>query len=243
MSDLSISNKNYTSQSQDINAPQERMIPVTLTEALTQEQLQALQLNKPSDTLMTMPMQEIDMSELVALPTPGAAMMQMIVDSSAESKKINRMLAYEQGMLTVDSIKAEAQEIRENAALQLALGITSGVLTMASGLAGGLIATNKVPFLGDVMSKLDSTQLASISQSVQNLMGGAGKIVDSGASYANSVSQAVQKDLQADAEKARIEREALNSYIQAFSELISKALSTMDSIQQNTNQARTKIMG
>ena len=54
---------------------------------------------------------------------------------------------------------------------------------------------------------------------------------------------AVIKEMDAAQEQMRANRDALKSVTDSLSELIQKAISTQDAIQQNMNQTRARILG
>ncbi|MBQ5727352.1 MAG: hypothetical protein IIV56_00300 [Mailhella sp.] len=55
--------------------------------------------------------------------------------------------------------------------------------------------------------------------------------------------EAENKELEADAERMRATQEQLSRIDDALRELLQKARSTQDAIQQNMNQTRAKILG
>ncbi len=310
---------------------------------------------------LSTPAYDISSKGFVALPSPGALMMQLVVENSAEQRKINRDLMQQEAEVIMASMQKEADEIRSNAVNQLIMGCVSGTISIASGAIGlkfamagpsaskiadaaddtatgaskaaskasesaddvantaskvggamddigagvkniaddagsmaddiadtvsdasktltGKVdkatqtaqdaatdvaddmaaATNKAAEqtkevttaadkakqeVANMQEKMAGIQRdAAISQAVQGIIGNVGKFVESGAGYMNSMSQARQKEIQMETEQARMDRENLKAYTDSFSELIQKSISTMESIQQTTNQTRQKIMG
>jgi prophage DNA circulation protein len=80
-------------------------------------------------------------------------------------------------------------------------------------------------------------------QSFNAAAGGVTGMVGSISQAVGGIYDADIKLMDADIERARAQTDALKSLEDGLRELIQKMLSTMDSIQQNTNQTRTKILG
>ena len=72
---------------------------------------------------------------------------------------------------------------------------------------------------------------------------GAGTIVSGTFTFGSSLVDAQSKELEAEAERIRATQDMLDKQDQALHELIQKSISTQDTIQQNINQTRTKILG
>ena len=81
---------------------------------------------------------------------------------------------------------------------------------------------------------------------VQSFNAGASGVTGMVGSISQAVGSFYDSDIKlmdATIERARSQTDALKSMEDSLRELIGKMLSTMDSIQQNTNQTRTKILG
>ncbi len=198
---------------------------------------------------LSLPDGDVDVSAFLALPSPGAALLALVTEANAESKKMSQQLAFEKGLQAVDKMKEEAESIRSNAIVQCAMGCASGLVSIGSGVAGGCLATGAGPLLkttnagGEVVQKYSTQQLSALSTSVTTSIGGLTRVNDSIAGMLNSFASAEQKEMQAEAEMFRNLRDSLKSLVDNYNQVIAKALSTTDSLQQSTNQARTKIMG
>lgn len=73
--------------------------------------------------------------------------------------------------------------------------------------------------------------------------GGVSGMMDSINQYYSTMADATIKDMEADLEQQRVFRDMLQSLDEALSQQVSKALSTMESIQSDVNQTRTRILG
>jgi outer membrane murein-binding lipoprotein Lpp len=81
------------------------------------------------------------------------------------------------------------------------------------------------------------------AQSVGTAIGGIGTVLSSPFSFAGTMMEAENKELEADAERMRATQEQLSRIDDALREVLQKARSTQDAIQQNMNQTRAKILG
>ncbi len=176
---------------------------------------------------------------LGGMPSPMGLFAALITESASEDRKANREGMKAAGDLAVSKMRDEAAEIRKNAATQLAIGIASGAMTIAGGLVQSGLASGAIKGPASLTDSTRSAYAMGMGQAV----GGAGQIVGSTGTFLNSMSEAKQKEFQADAEMARNLKEQLRSFNDALNELISKTLSAYDAIQQSTNQTRQKILG
>ncbi|MDR2637107.1 MAG: type III secretion system translocon subunit SctB [Zoogloeaceae bacterium] len=72
-------------------------------------------------------------AEFGLLPSPGALVMSLITKYAGEQREQNREVRHQMTEQIVASMQEEADKMREMAALQLAMGIVSGLITIASG--------------------------------------------------------------------------------------------------------------
>lgn len=82
-----------------------------------------------------------------------------------------------------------------------------------------------------------------MGQSMSQLGQGVGGIINSIGGFVGAQYDATIKEMDADQEQMRASRDALKSITDGLSELIQKAISTQDAIQQNMNQTRSRILG
>ncbi len=82
-----------------------------------------------------------------------------------------------------------------------------------------------------------------MGQSMSQLGQGVGGIIGSVGDFVGAQYDAVIKEMDAAQEQMRANRDALKSVTDSLSELIQKAISTQDAIQQNMNQTRARILG
>jgi hypothetical protein len=173
-----------------------------------------------------------------ALPSPGALIMSLTTEYAAEQRKQNQQLMWAQTEALVDSMKAEADKMREMARVQLALGIVSGVISIATGFAQIGLSTHGFKSGEEAIMK----KFNEISNAVGQIGSGLGKMFDAGSQYAGSMAQAEMKEMQADQEKMRALRDSIKDLNEALRELIQKSLAAQNDIQSTTNQTRTRIL-
>lgn len=82
-----------------------------------------------------------------------------------------------------------------------------------------------------------------MGQSMSQLGQGVSGIINSIGGFVGAQYDATIKEMDAAQEQMRANRDALKSITDGLSELIQKAISTQDAIQQNMNQTRSRILG
>ena len=183
---------------------------------------------------------------LDGLPSFSANYLALIGDVASEQRRKSAEQRALQTEIIIDTIKDQAQEMRSKAVFQLCMGIVSGALSIAQGamafkmMASGVSANAKL----DATAKGHADML--LNTKVQSFNAGAGGVTGMVGSISQAVGSFYDADIKlmdADIERARAQSDALKSLEDGLRELIGKMLSTMDSIQQNTNQTRTKILG
>lgn len=171
----------------------------------------------------------------VGVASPMASINALITELGAEQRKENREVMKAQTDSIATSMEQQADEMREKAAVQLALGIVSGAISIASGsLMIGGSAAGKIGSL-----KMNNT----VGTAIGNIGQGASGIVSSIGQFFGTEYDAAIKEMEADQERMRASRDALKSINDSLSELIQKSISTQDAIQQNMNQTRSRILG
>ena len=80
-------------------------------------------------------------------------------------------------------------------------------------------------------------------QAFNSVMSGSNSILGSIGQCVATMYDAKLKESEADVERIRAQQQNLESLDESLKALIQKALSSQDTIQQNINQTRTKILG
>lgn len=183
---------------------------------------------------------------LDGLPSFSANYLALIGDVASEQRRKSAEQRALQTELIIDTIKDQAQEMRSKAVFQLCMGIVSGALSIAQGAMAFKMMSSGV----SANAKLDATAKGHadmlLNTKVQSFNAGAGGVTGMVGSISQAVGSFYDADIKlmdATIERARSQTDALKSMEDSLRELIGKMLSTMDSIQQNTNQTRTKILG
>lgn len=194
-----------------------------------------------------------------SLPSMGAAVLALIQEISAEQRKITNEQRNMQTELAVDKLGDIADKMKEKAITQLCVGIAAGTVSIAQGVASTSMTAKGINSIDktfntdgtlkqNMTSKFSTRNNAEMMlntkiQSFNSSMGGCSGMM-------NSISQAVGGiyDSEIKNEEANLERihsmsDQLKSLDDALRELIQKALSTQDQLQQSINQSRTKILG
>ena len=227
----------YTQRTGKTEAQFEAFINSIITEGMTFDQLE----ERVMDQLppLTPPIFEQDFS-LYAYAAPasfGSTYLALIQDLAAEQRKQNADAKALQTEAQIANIEEQAKNIRTKAALDLTASVISGAAQIASGLTSSIMAGSALKAGTDGM--LASTRIQGISGAIT----GAGTIVSGSFTFGAAMVEAENKELEADAERMRATQEQLSRIDDALHELLQKARSTQDAIQQNMNQTRSKILG
>lgn len=192
-------------------------------------------------------------------PSFGAAMLSLITEMNAEQRQAARDQKALQTEAQVANIMNQADVMREKAITQLCIGIATGMLSIAQGVASTAITARGInsidkSFNADGTMKAGATsqfstrQMAETTlntqvQSFNSSMGGVSGMMSSINQAVGGFFDAEVTELQAEQERMKAMQDTLDSLQQALKETLQKALSTQDAIQENMNQTRTKILG
>ena len=179
-------------------------------------------------------------SDFVAIASPGAAIMALLTENAADQRQINKELKAAQSESTAQLIESQADDLREKAVIQLALGIVSGAIS----IAGGIVTASKA------VIALNSTDTSkNFAMQTNAKLNAESQAYQGGSSLASTVStffgtkiDAKIKETDATIERSRSNVESLKDINEALTELIKKALSSAEAIQESANQARSKIL-
>ena len=170
----------------------------------------------------------------------GSTYLALIQDLAAEQRKQNADAKALQTEAQIDNIEQQAKNIRTKAALDLTASVISGTFQFASGITGAVMSGAALKAGGG--ADVGMVQASQI-QGVTGAISGAGTVVSGTFTFGGTMIEAQTKELEADAERMRATQEQLSRIDDALRELLQKARSTQDAIQQNMNQTRARILG
>jgi len=209
---------------------------------------EALTLIDASLPELAAPIMERDITSYTAgaLPSFGSNYMALITELAADQRKQTADQKALQTEMLISNIEEQADKIRTKAALEL----TASVITGATQIASGIFTVAKVSSGMAGSQNMSAKQLNAQALTVTTKVGaqsgaitGAGTILSGAFTFGSTMVEAESKELEADAERIRAMQDLLDRQDQALHELIQKSLSTQETIQQNINQTRTKILG
>lgn len=177
---------------------------------------------------------------LPGLPSFSANYLAMIGDVASQQRRQSAEQRALQTEITVNEIKEQAKELRAKAITQLCIGIVTGTLSIAQG------AMSFKMMKSGLASNPDSQASMLLNTKVQSFNSAAGGVTGMMGSINQAVGGLFDANIKAgdaNIERSRAMSDSLKSLEDALRELIQKMLSTMDAIQQSTNQTRTKILG
>lgn len=275
------------------------------------------------------------LTSLAGAPSPGATILAMIVDLTADERKQNATIRIDQTKMIVEKIHSQADEMRSKATAQLAMGVVSGLVSITQGAValgvqskgtakmnniqqqsqtpatnptaqpnssvaqnntasplnnavqntpttgtqstaplnnaaaatGAQTAPNptaqqsvllpateatadapnttNIPIIEPARHAYDVANLQTQANiaAVNSMVGGTASMIGGIGQSIGSYFDANIKDMDGDIEKMRAFRDAMKSLDDSLAQTISKALSSMDAVQQNMNQTRTRILG
>ncbi|MDR1111011.1 MAG: type III secretion system translocon subunit SctB [Deltaproteobacteria bacterium] len=176
--------------------------------------------------------------------TPGATMMAVLTEILAEQRKQDRDQIVTEADSISKSMMNQADNIREKAAIQLAIGCVTGAISIIGGLASMYSASSNLDALDKKV--ISEAQLGTKNvelQGAQSALQGANAILNAVGEYYGQEFDAANKELDAGIEQIRAIMESLRSLDQSLGEVIQKAISSFEAIQQGLNQARSRILG
>lgn len=140
-------------------------------------------------------------------------------------------------------VKAGKAPVDEFKAAQEKLDINQKTLKEAQTQLKDLRAGAPEPTVAQREASAKSQSYSNLSQSMSQLGQGVSGIINSISGFVGAQYDATIKEMDAAQEQMRANRDALKSITDGLSELIQKAISTQDAIQQNMNQTRSRILG
>ena len=174
----------------------------------------------------------------------GSALLAKISEISEEQRRANAMVRAEQ---TVNKLHDQAEEIRSQATAAFACSICSSIISIGASvlsIAGTGKAMSENANFNDAaeraaMLTAKTQRIGAVAESIQ----GTAKMFSAGETLATGIGQAAQTHIQAEIEMLRASTEEVNELIDALREVVDKATSAQNAIQQSENQARTRILG
>lgn len=177
----------------------------------------------------------------------GSALLAKISEISEEQRRANAMVRAEQTVATVNKLHDQAEEIRSQATAAFACSICSSIISIGASvisIAGTGKAMSENANINDAaeraaMLTAKTQRIGAVAESIQ----GTAKMFSAGETLATGIGQAAQTHIQAEIEMLRASTEEVNELIDALREVVDKATSAQNAIQQSENQARTRILG
>ena len=186
-------------------------------------------------------------SGALALPSMGASTLALLTQVLDDQRRANREVQFQESQLTVQKMKDQAESIRDQATANLAMGLVSATIQAAASVTT-VVGTGKALHAASAMPNEQTA--AAFLQAQTARVSAASQAVQGVASGVETVRQAVSasydagtKETDAEIEQIRAYREQLDSLDESLKEVIRKAISTQNEIQQNMNQTRARILG
>ena len=177
----------------------------------------------------------------------GSALLAKISEISEEQRRANAMVRAEQTVATVNKLHDQAEEIRSQATAAFACSICSSIISIGASvlsIAGTGKAMSENANINDAaeraaMLTAKTQRIGAVAESIQ----GTAKMFSAGETLATGIGQAAQTHIQGEIEMLRASTEEVNELIDALREVVDKATSAQNALQQSENQARTRILG
>jgi len=169
----------------------------------------------------------------------GASALAAIQKLANEERQTASTIEFNNSLAIADKMKTQADNIEHNAKVQLALNLTAAVIQISASCASVGMSSKAIAGGGsDGALMIKNTQI----QGVSGGLNGIASMFTAGATFHDSMTQADNKRIDAEIERMRANNAQLDSLQTAMKELIKSARQNQDSIQQSTNQTRTKIL-
>lgn len=182
----------------------------------------------------------------VAVPSMGASMMEAIVGLASLMRRQNAELRAQEVVAMAAQMESQADDLKEKASQIKFYGILAGALNITAGIASIGMGAKVSTKLGDALESEFSAlnqQLGAFTTGIKSSLEGASTMTQAFGQSANTLQDEAIKRSEATVERTRARMEYMKSLEDSMREVISKAIATQDAIQQNTNQARAKILG
>ncbi len=203
------------------------------------------------DALPKLPTPKFDLDKLdlsgIAVPSMGASVLSLITELADEQRRANNEARFQQTEATVAKMHEQAEEIRDKAVTQLALGITANAISMGASLYGGISSAKAGVKVAAMPGGINANQatlqgMLQTSQGYSQAAGMLGQTLGTVASTVGGLYDADIKHMDAQIEQLRAMSQQLDNLNDSLKELIRKAIDTQNTIEQNMNQTRTKIL-
>ena len=178
-----------------------------------------------------------------ALPSFGSNYMALITELAADQRKQASDQKALQTEALISNIEEQAEKIKTKATLELVSSITSGTMQIASGVFTTVAVGKGMSGVSEAMYSGKAMTVTTTVQAQASVFTGSSTIASGGFTFGATMVESESKKLEAEAERIRATQDQLDKQDQALHELIQKSISTQDTIQQNMNQTRTKILG
>ena len=182
------------------------------------------------------------------IPSLGASTLALIEQVSDDMRRANAEMRKEATRATVEEIRGQAQKTREQAVLNLALGITSAAISAGISLGTSLRSASLMNAAGGPSANLSAGQAAILQSQNASIeaqgkaLHGAADAVDAVKNFLNASNEAAIKEADARIETLRAHRAALESLDESVKEVIKKALEAQQAVAESMNQTRTRIL-
>ncbi len=170
----------------------------------------------------------------------GAAVLVMVQRSAAEMVRDNRETSYQAGMASADLKDQMAEERKKIATIQLACGITQGIVQIAS---GGLQTIGGIKTLGQTgMGESDKSAYLQGWTGGGQMLGGLGQMVGSIGQALSTAQEAAITKLEGDQKRIDTTAEQVKAITDSMQQAVSQAISSAQTIGQSETDALKRIL-
>lgn len=204
------------------------------------------------------PSWEKALADIPMPPSLGATVLAMIGDVVNEARQAAAEQRYHDKLAVVDKLHQQADTIREQAKTQLITGIISASISIAASavsIAGAVKGLKDFAssaafegLEGDALANAQNMQSAMLQtsnmkyQGISQAVSSLSSVASQTGGYISAGYDAQMKMQEAEIEQMRALITQIDSVYDSLKEVIAKATSVQDAIQQSTNQTRTRIL-
>lgn len=179
------------------------------------------------------------------VPSLGASVLALITEYAGEERSESHEQRYLSAQATADKIHEQADTMRDQAVMNLCFGLMSAAVSIATSAYSFNSTMNAKAQANTLTGEARSDFLKQAGLEIEaktEAMKAGGSLLGSLGKMADSFMSAEIKDMDAQIEMMRQNTESLKSLEEALKEVITKALSTQQAIEENVNQTRTRIL-
>ncbi len=175
---------------------------------------------------------------LSACSSIGALVLAVIQQATSDMIRDNREISYEAGMAAADTLENEAENLREQADIQLGIAIACGVLELTSAM-GSFAGSAKI---SEAASEQAAKAAEQFTQGFTSIMKGLNTMTEGIGKSEQTMIDAENKEIEARKERLQALKDQVDSINDSLRQTVESAISSMTAIVQGMNETTKHIL-